>query len=151
MTERMSDGEIAHVVGGLIEGEKNADGARRLLEEIGRRLRHGERLEGTHLADYLGWAIKRLQSHEDANRAFGLTRPEGPPNKNAERDELLAFLVQRRLSSGKYDSEDAAALAVRDKLLELDPPVELSHDGIRNIYRRLKDDPIVRAAATWPY
>lgn len=142
----LSDGEIAWIVGALQEGERNPEGAQKLLEELDRRITAGKPVP-EHLADYLHRSVRRLQKGYEAVDAFGLTQPENRPPKNAERDQRIAFLVQRRLNSGKYESTEAAALAVRDHLRAQDPEFDLSPTRIRNIYRSLKNDPIVRAGS----
>ena len=161
MTEQepLSDGEIAWIVGGLIEsflearGRRHAkgdpDGARRLLIEIGRRLSCGEPL-GSHLANYLGWAIKRFQNTDDANHAFGVTRHENRPTKNAERDRRIAFLVQREISRGVGSvNVRAAARSVSARLARDEPPIKLAPRSIENIYQALKKDSIVLTAAVF--
>ena len=143
----LSDGEIANIVGALREREENPDGAQRLLEELDRRLMSGEPVPAnSHLAEYFHWAVGRLLRGYGPDDAFKLTRRPHRPPKNAQRDESIAFRVQRRLTL-KGCSEDAAALAVRDMLMKNDPNFDLNYDRIRNIYRQLRDDPLIQAAA----
>jgi hypothetical protein len=140
----LSEGDIAWLAGKLLDREEEPDGARLLLLEVGRRLAAHEPISGTRLAEYLIWAIKRFETTDDANYAFGLTRAEHRPTNNAKRDRMIAFMMERERA--RAGSIQAAAPRVRDYLLQCTPPIVLKLGTIKNIYQAHKDNSIVKNA-----
>jgi hypothetical protein len=144
MPDPLSEGEIAVFVSQLCEGTCNTEGATKLLNEIGRRLQFGEAIDGTRLAEYLAWATRRFQITGDANSAFGLTGEEHRPKKNAERDSMIAFLVEK--ARARNPSVIAACASVSEYLAQSNPPIDLSAEHIKKLYQANRNNPLILAA-----